>query len=427
MLIRALGVAVAGILLLLFWKHPKRAWAVWLLGLTMIPVWMSLHFLVAIPVHCLIGAVGLIAVVFYKPVAFTRYDAYFCLFIGVSLLVLAFNSIDPHAMVKVFVAWVIPYAAARIIVGATGTRYAVDAVAVMFGVVGALAVVELIANWHPFVDWNTGTSTSALWQPIQIRAGRVRSEWAFGHSIALGGSLALSIPFVARSSFSSPFRALLLAVVGAGVLASGSRGALIAAGLTAAVCILNSNALRRVRPAVISLSVCGAVMGAILLGPAVSTWVIGTSYGDRTSALYRGEIYSSFLPRIEVAAPYDVYAPGENADKSIDSAVLDLGLRFGWVVLVLAAIPLMIAGIRVLSGKASLAEIALVGQIPLYATVAFITQYEQWIFMVLGVAVCLLIEKTAGDKATDFDAAVSEGSAAPTEGQRHGVRVGDQT
>lgn len=168
-------------------------------------------------------------------------------------------------------------------------------------------------------------------------------------------------------------------------------------------------------------------MGAILLGPAVSTWVIGTSYGDRTSALYRGEIYSSFLPRIEVAAPYDVYAPGENADKSIDSAVLDLGLRFGWVVLVLAAIPLMIAGIRVLSGKASLAEIALVGQIPLYATVAFITQYEQWIFMVLGVAVCLLIEKTAGDKATDFDAAVSEGSAAPTEGQRHGVRVGDQT
>ncbi|MEA2732094.1 MAG: hypothetical protein QOF70_6569, partial [Acetobacteraceae bacterium] len=76
---------------------------------------------------------------------------------------------------------------------------------------------------------------------------------------------------------------------------------------------------------------------------------------------------------------------------SIDSAILRLGLEFGWVFLIVLMMPLALSMARVLIGNASFAELALVGQTPLFASVALITQYESLVFVVVGFAVQALI------------------------------------
>lgn len=401
MLSLATALAGACLLFLAFWGHPRRALVVWLLSLTMVPPWISVHAIVLWSLPCLIGLLAIAATVFQSDLqarlTLSKFDVYFVFFYLVCVGVLAANKADAHAPVIIFVNWVIPYVTARVLVSATGNRFATDAIGLIFGIVGGLAILELVLDWHPFIQWDFGSApVFELWRQIQYRMGAPRSEWAFGHSIALGGSLALSIPFVARSSFSAGPKTVLLFLIGGGVAATASRAAAVSAILVAGICILNAQKLRHARALSIVLSGVGVLLAVNFMLPLMDTWLVGTARGDRLSALYRGELYTNFLGRLEWFAPYDVYAPGENADQSIDSAVLDVGLRLGWGVLILAAIPLFIAAVRVVSGRATAGEIALVGQIPLFATVALITQYGNWIFVIAGVTVTMLNQSAGG-------------------------------
>lgn len=402
MLIAAVALVGAVLLLLAFWGHPRRALAVWMVSLAMVPPWISVTSIVRWQLPCLVGILAVVATVlhpsFKSRLKLTKFDVYFALFYVLCVGVLAASAVEAHAPAILFVNWVIPYTTARVLVSATGGRFATDAIAVLFAIVGGLAIVELVLDWHPFTGWDVGSaSTYELWRPIQHRLGSPRSEWAFGHSIALGGSLAMSIPFVARSSFRAPVKAVMLVLIGGAVAATGSRGAAVSAILIAGICIVNAEKLRNVRPLAVVVAGIGLLFTVNFLAPQLDSWLIGSARGDRSSALYRGEIYGKFLSRIEWFAPYDVYAPGENANKSIDSTVLDVGLRLGWGVLILAAIPLLIAMARVLIGKASPGEVALFGLVPLFATVALIAQYEQWVFIIAGVTVTML---TSPDSAT---------------------------
>ena len=395
MLAMVMALAGGGLLFLALWNSPRRALLVWVLSLTMVPPWVSIHFLVAVPFHCLVALVAVVASIFNdRPrtgLKFTKYDLYFAVFIVVCLAAIGANGVEAHAAVLIAVNWVIPYATARILIPAAGVKFAVDVIAIIFAVVGGLATIELVLDWHPFTNLSFGSSRSfELWRGIQFRLGSPRSEWAFGHSISLGGSLALAIPFVARSSFRNSTKAVLFVLVGCGVFAAASRAGVVAAVVTAGICVVNSQRLRNVRALSLVIVGTGIVLASNFLLPQLDSYLIGTNYGDRSSALYRGEIYSDFLPRIELFAPYDIYARGENVYQSIDSAILDIGLRFGWIVLVLAALPMIIAGARVLVGKASAGEIALVGQVPLLATAALIANYQNWIFVVAGAAVAML-------------------------------------
>lgn len=405
MLVKAVALVGGGLLFLALWHSPRRALVVWVLSLTMVPPWITVHFLVAVPLHCVVALVAVVASVFNNSpriaLQFSKYDLYFAVFIVVCFAVIGANGVDAHAAVLIAVNWVIPYVTARILISATGPQFWVNVIAIVFAVVGGLATIELVFDWHPFVNLNLGSGNAfELWRGIQLRLGSPRSEWAFGHSIALGGSLALAIPFAARSSLRSPTKALLLILIGFGVFAAASRAGVVAAIFTAGICIANAEKLRNVRALSFALVGVVVVLAGNFLLPQLDTFLIGSNYGDRSSALYRGEIYSDFLPRIQWFAPYDVYTPGENVNKSIDSAVLDIGLRFGWIVLVLAAVPLLIAGARVMTGKASAGEIALVGQVPLLATAALIANYQNWVFVIAGAAVTMLTAPATGVPAT---------------------------
>jgi hypothetical protein len=288
--------------------------------------------------------------------------------------------------------WGIPFLAARVLVSATGIRFATDVIALLFAIVGGLAVLELLMVWHPFVNWNIETPEFAIWHSIQTRGGMDRSEWAFGHSIALGGSLALSIPFIARSTFNSLLKAAMLISVSAGIVATASRGALIAAGLSAAICLLYVAKNRFVRTASIALTLLGAFLMTPAYAPFLQSWARGATDEEQHSADYRNTLYSTYLPNIE----WFGRSPIHTRINSIDSAIVRLGLEFGWIVLVILLLPLALSIVRVVAGRASTAEIALVGQIPLFATVALITQYESIVFVVVGIAVQTIIaERTS--------------------------------
>ncbi|TFI44665.1 hypothetical protein E4P29_07890 [Rhodococcus sp. 1R11] len=72
---------------------------------------------------------------------------------------------------------------------------------------------------------------------------------------------------------------------------------------------------------------------------------------------------------------------------SVDSTPLLIGLDFGWIIVGLFTACIAIASWRVMSRKGSVAEIAVVAQIPTLATVALITQYGAAVWFFAGLAV----------------------------------------
>jgi hypothetical protein len=426
-----LVVAGGGIAFVACWGHPRRALVLWMLSLTMIPVWVSAHLFANVPLHCIVAAMAVAATITGSrgQIPITKFEAYFALVLAASLLATLFGGSTAAVWAQEPIRWGIPFLAARILVSATGIRYATNVIAVVFAVVGCLATIELVLAWHPFVNWRFDTLEYEYWHAVQTRGGRDRSAWAFGHSIALGGSLALSIPFIARSTFDGPLKVVMFASVGAGIFATASRSSVVAAGLAAAICFIYISTSRFVRTVGITATVLVAFLATTNYLPLFQGWVRGTSREERQSADYRSMLYSTYLPEIRLFGR----APIEIRVNSIDSAVLHFGLEFGWIVLLAMLLPLTLCAARTVAGRASTAEIALFGQIPLFATVAFITQYESLIFVVAGIAVqAIIAERTAAqsDPAAEARIPAKERihtrSCAPTGRHSHSAVAGQR-
>lgn len=387
-----IGIAAAGGLVFVACRHqPRRALVLWMLSMTMIPIWVSAHLLANIPLYCVVAIMAVASVMTntQSRFTFTVFDAYFSAVIAVSFLAVLFGGSNAAVWVQQPVRWGIPFLAARILVSATGTRFAVNAFAVIFAIVGGLAVVEFLFVWHPFVNWNTGTPEYALWHSIQTRGGSDRSTWAFGHSIALGGSLAFSIPFIARSTFTQNSKAVMFMLVGAGILTTASRGALVAAVLSAGICVVYLTQNRFIRTLNLVATLIVVYLMTSVFASFLESWVRGTDDEQQQSVDYRNSLYSTALPGVELFGR----SPFHTRIISVDSAVVRLGLEFGWIFLIMILFPLILTTYRVVAGHATTAEIAIVGQIPLFAAVALITQYESIVFVVAGIAVQMIIEE----------------------------------
>lgn len=396
-----LAALVGVVLFVVSWNHPRLGFVVWLLSLVTLPIWVSVNYVLNLPAYVIIGLIVASAAFARARIYLTPFDLYFAGFLALSFAAVPLAGSSAAFWIQILLRWGIPFLVARVLVSAVGLRFAVNALALTFGVIGGLAVIEFLFAWHPFVDWSFGSSEFDIWHSIQVRNGGDRSEWAFGHSIALGGSLAISIPFILRCSFSWTTRAVLLAAATAGIAVSASRGALIAAALSALICLLYVSSRRLVRAAALSFTLVSTVLFAPSIEPLLQTWAQGSSAEERTSFEYRNYLYSTYVSSIKLFGRSPVYDSGGYAPggrQSFDSAIVYLGLGFGWLVLVFATLPLMVAALRVIFGRASTAEIAIVGQIPLFATVALITQYESVVFFVAGIAVqALILQRTAPD------------------------------
>ncbi|MUL76169.1 hypothetical protein [Mycolicibacterium sp. CBMA 226] len=322
-------------------------------------------------------------------IEFKIFDGYLILIMSVAAL--AVDSVNQGMLAEMVVRWLIPYFAIRILAPAAGIRFTIDAISIILAIVGGLAVIEFFFSWHPFVNWSVGWNAKSIefqtWHQIQTRAGSDRSTWAFGHAIALGGSLSLSIPLIARATFRNAWKVTMFVAVGAGIITSGSRSALLAAALTGGLTIAYT--ARELANRILAMLIAAAT--ALLIGPQVlpvfQEWAAGASTEEQGSAYFRSYLYELYLPKIQWFGRSPDFFNGTALTDSIDSALLYIGVNWGWIITGIIVFPLLVVVMRVAAGRASAPEIALAGQIPLFLTVALLTQYESLIFIFAGLAV----------------------------------------
>jgi hypothetical protein len=409
----AVAAAAAALVVAALWRRPRLALLTWLLSVAMVPHWIGFSAIFFVPVQSAIALLAIIAIGVSMGFKFSAFDVYFAAIIGIAVVVVLLGGGSQQFWVDLILQWVIPYVMARVVAPAAGIEFAVKAVAIVFAIVGGLAIIEFLLSWHPYVGWTANSQQYRNWGSIQIRGGLDRSEWAFGHSIALGGSLALSIPFVVASTFARSLKVLMLIVIFAGTALTLSRGAVIAALFTLLLCslIYGRYSLR----AALVVATCVAL---VVFPDRLREFAYGGTSETQLSAGHRGDLYSTLLPILSPFGRSDDLALTRYV--SVDSAFLYIGIYFGWAIVVMLLIPLAFVAIRLISGKASVIEAGLLGHLPLLLTVALITQYQSFLFFVAGFAVQMAVTGKPNGAAT---APETDGADKPPAIPKRPVRV----
>jgi len=263
-------------------------------------------------------------------------------------------------------------------------------IALLFAVVAVLAIVEFVTSHNYFAALHAGNDAYGRWSTEQMRGGVPRVEGAFGHSIALGGSLALAVPFVWTSRFPAVLKGLILFLVGTAAVLTISR---IGMGCTALAILLCLTALRKE----VSKRFWGWTVGILTIGllfavPFATGVFAEAGQEAANSADYRGRI-TELIPQMdwigESASSYrDASgATSHGAFQSIDSAMILTGLNIGilpTIVLLASAVGGIVALAR---GYRSASLVAIVAILPGLTSVAFITQFTTFFWFVVGLAV----------------------------------------
>jgi hypothetical protein len=287
--------------------------------------------------------------------------------------------------------WAVPFLLGKVLVRQTGGDYLTRTMAGMFGAVGGLAIVERLLNWHPFMNLAVNNGQYTTWSPIQERGGIGRSEWAFGHSLALGGALGLAIPFVMTANIRGRWKFLALVCVLGATVSTFSRAAMLCVAFTMVLTILFSSKISAGKGFMLLLLLVG---GAAALLSALAPIFEAAGFEAESSTEYRENFVTALIGQL---VPVGLSPSAQAYDKgflfggfnSIDNALLGVGLSFGWVPMGLLAAGLLTVLFRVISRRANIAEVALAGQIPMLLAVAFITQYQMLLWFMVGCAVAL--------------------------------------
>lgn len=360
-------------------NRPRLALLLWLLSLTMVPYWIGLNALGFVPASSAVGLIALLSLIGVRGVwAVNASDvviALITLFAGVATLLADSNQ---GAWFGIVTHWLLSYLIGKVLCRAVGVAFATKAAAVVLTLVAGLTLFEFALSWHPFVNLANGTQSYSTWSPIQVRGGLDRSEWAFGHSIALGASLVAAVPLLFAATIPRFWKIVSVLVLTAATITTFSRAAMIALALSAALSVLF---VSEARPAAkLALSAALSVVGVI--AASATGAVFATAENELAgSSSWRYRLLDYF-GELEVAGRYRGNEVG-----SVDNTFLALGLSYGWIVMLLSAAAVAWLVVRVLVRKASPAEVALVGQIPMWLTVAPITQYQSFVWFLAGLAV----------------------------------------
>lgn len=398
--VELLALALAAIGTLLLRRHPRLAVLSYLLVLAFVPVWagvtVKVYFEPQVLWGLLVLAVLLTAAGRLRPRS-TAADGLVAGFLLVSLAPLLVGGATLSGVFVLVVQWTGAYAVGRLAGHRVGYAWCLDAIAVVFTVVGALAVVEYLTGVDLFLSIPGSAAQFAEWGTLQERGGVLRAEGAFGHSIALGAALAMAVPMALASGFRVWIRIAMVLVMVSGVAVTFSRIGLVSVALGIVLSIVSLREL----PARLRGLLAGAVtVAAAALYPIVAG--VFTAAGDEAtnSAAYRGDLLSLVgqMRALGVSAGYHVSPTGHasfGGFRSIDSALILQGLTYGWLSLALVLLLLALGVGAVLLRRASAPAIALVAQIPALATVALITQYSTMIWFVAGLAVFAAAERRA--------------------------------
>ncbi len=395
LLVTSAVLAVALLALVVAHRSPRLAVVVAIAALCLLPVWVGARLgfngNLFLPAGVLVAVAVTIALLPARGFRPSPADAMLGLLVLLALV--SFLTDDPALalafLVTPFAYFVAGYALGRLAALRLGLPQVHRIIAVAFTVVAALAILEYLSGWNPFVLVQVDGSQFAEWGTIQERGGLARAEGAFGHSIALGASLALAIPLTIASSIRFPVRVGMVLLMLAATVVTFSRIGIISAavGVVLTALFLREGLERRQRAVLVG----GMVIVAVAALPLVSS--VFSSAGDEAadSAGYRGDL----LPLIAQAnlvgfsdlvqrSPSGQLAFGPF--RSIDSQFVLTALSSGLLALVIVALGLLVAIVLCIRRRATAATIALVAQIPALATVALITQYSIVLWLVVGIA-----------------------------------------
>ncbi|PPF50013.1 hypothetical protein C5B94_15645, partial [Clavibacter michiganensis] len=407
---------VAGLLLLLILRRlPRTAVGLWLVALSFVPVWSGVqaggYYL---PPSTIVAALVIVAVVPVRGFRVSPLDALVVLMAAAGsagIVVGGAAGIGLSTLVS-FLTYALPgYVLGRLAAHRIGMASLQAIVAVVFTAVAVLAVVEFAVGWNPFVLLPGNGGLRETWATLQGRGGIVRAEGAYGHSIALGSSLAIAIPLTLASRFRLPVRLGMTVVMMLATVLTFSRVGMLGAvlGLALSIVFLRDAISLRVRATITA----GVVLIAVSVAPFVQSVFDDAGTEASNSSDYRGDLYSLVPGMGILGTTADAHRGSDGRVfygpfRSIDSQLVLTGLTFGLLVAGAVLVALAVGVWLVLRGHATAATIALVAQIPALASVALITQYATLVWFLAGVAATSQIlrrESTERSRGPAFDAA----------------------
>jgi hypothetical protein len=375
-------------------RHPRLALGGWFIALCTIPHWLNVHAGGTWPPGSLIGLTVLPAALWHLRMRLHIGDLLVLGAIACCVVAYMYGGTPQAQLFALIVQGGIAYVIGRGLVPAAGVAWTTGLIAGMCTFLGGWAIVEQLAHWHPFVGLDRG-STEGFWADIQYRGGRARSEAAFGHAIVLGGAIAAGVPFILASRWSNVGKVAAIVIVGFGILATGSRGPMIAALLGLGLTLLFFAAKEIQTSTRLAIAAIGVIVGWGML-QLLSSLVSSAGSEAELSADYRNQLYShiaSDARPLSVARHVQFDPTGAQtwraAFGSVDSSFIQYALVFGYLPVLLLLVAAAFAIVRVLARRANIAEIALVAQLPVLATVALITQYYLFAWFLLGAAVAV--------------------------------------
>lgn len=372
--------------------HPKWAFCIWLLAAFLAPPWIFLQLSgVRLPIVTVLAVLFLVSSYGIIKWQFSKADLV-VLSLAVSLVANMMLTDTPQYFVLQGVGeWVVCFFAGV----AFSRRYAVRVpFIVALGTIFAVAaVLQYVYGFNVADTMSTSARTSAdFWKTLQFRSGEVRAELTFGHSIALGGTLALLLPFVSALN-SVPLRITAGAAIFLGILATQSRAALVAAAIALSLMILSASRIAIGWKAILALI---PIMVFFLSGPQLIRSVL-LGDGNESSEVVQGTEYRvdalTLFEAVNLGGVGDgafTSSTGSIAFKgnfvSIDNATLYVALYAGGIVAALYVLVFIMQVLPLSRPSWHPARIALIAQIPLYLTVAPITQYQSLLWLVLGIS-----------------------------------------
>lgn len=387
----ALGAAALIVIVLIFRAMPRVGFLAWALVLFFVPVWIGAtvgFFWAAITVVTLAVIVANVG-----RVPWGAPDVIVLLFAATCVAMLALKQSSSSATVIALLEWVVPYIWGRIVLTRVKADFIYRAVAALAAVAAVLALIEFATGRNAFVGLPALGPSSTVWTPLQYRGGLLRAEGAFGHSIALGSSLAIATAFLLASRLRTAVKLGALALTVAAIIVTFSRIALVGVVITVTLSVVLGG--RMTRNARIAIAAAAAV-ATVLVVPIISGVFLDAGGEASGSAAYRGDLLQLVPQLVWFGSSTDFsvitangFYLGAIAD-SVDNALLLVALRFGIAPALLVILLVVMAIVSVLiPGRANVGSIALVAQIPAMFSVAFITQYGMFVWFVGGLAVSL--------------------------------------
>ena len=371
---------------------PLVGVGIFLLVVAFVPIWIDVPAVVFRPsaASATAGVVALVLLLHAPGFRWTFPDLLASFVLISTVGPFLFGLVPFNAVLSVLVIWCTAFVLGRFILLVVDPELLYALVGVIFGIVGLLAVVEFMTGWHGLSSWGPANGARATWGTIQDRAGLSRAEGAFGHSIALGSTLAMTAVLTLQARLPKLVRLGLIAIMVAGIGVTLSRGALLClgAGIALALLFVPERRVRELRVPIVAVT----VLGTIAYTPVVLGVFSKAGTEASSSAEYRGDLLS-LLRVIEVvgrSAAIQVTPVGNTyigGFRSIDNQMLIFGLNFGWLMMVVVTVLLCVACVALVSGRGTIPTAAIVAQAPALVTVALITQYAVFFWFVLGLAV----------------------------------------